>query len=147
MAQNCPVIELLITFKYGLPVYSWVNSGKSDNSTNISRSEESQSLIAGLLAAILSFSESLSDDTGQVKQVKMARTTYQYSIQNHLIFFLGYDNSTSETYEPIIDEFLSEAVTKFTKLFNKCLADDNLLMSQDFSEFEEYISKSSLSDR
>ncbi|MCY3411162.1 MAG: hypothetical protein INQ03_05935 [Candidatus Heimdallarchaeota archaeon] len=136
--STCPLVELLITYRYGIPVYSWVNKEKQDLASAIGESIESTNLISGLLSAILSFSESMTSDN-TVKQIKMDRITYQYSVADTLIFFIGYDAKASAEYERIIDEYLFEVIDHFQKLYEYQIGDDVRLASQDFTEFAKFL--------
>ena len=145
--NNCPIVELMITFKYGIPVFSWINPSKEEMAANVGSSIESSNLIGGLLSAILSFSENLSGDSDQtLKQIKMANCSYQYFLSDDLIFFLGYDTNVAPSYEKLIDNFLIRSVNMYNSLFSDFYGNDMELVAQDFGKFSDYLNKSMSDD-
>lgn len=135
--DSCPISELVIVHDSGLPVFAWLNPSKKEIATGVTDTN-SQNLMSGLFTAILTMSEDISGESAAIKSLKMLRATFKYAIKGNLIFILGYDSNASE-YESIVDNFLSDIISDFSKQYADHLTDDMLLDGDIFSNFSSYM--------
>lgn len=144
-----PIVEMMVIFKYGIPLHSWVNPMNEDMASKIGSDIESSNLVGGLLSAILSFSESISvnSDEHALKQISLSNCTYQYTTTEDLIFFLGYDSEMDQIFNPIIDNFLHESVDKFNELYSNTFGNDMELATKEFNQFDEFLKQASGDER